>query len=73
MNYKNKFGKCPYCGSDLSPVYGTEDEFIIKNSHLIKTGRKRRIVAYLQCEACFKKQCVDDSFDGPWYIPSKEY
>lgn len=72
MMNKN-FGKCPYCGNDLSPVYGTEDEFIVENNHLIKTGRERRIVAYLQCKTCFKKQCVDDSFDGPWYTPSKEY
>lgn len=71
MNYKNNFGKCPYCNGKLIPVYGTEDEFIVENFHLIKTNRKRRIVAYLQCKDCFKKQQVDDSFDGPWYDANK--
>lgn len=64
---KNRFGKCPYCNGELIPVFGTEDEFIVENHHLIKTGRKRRAVAYLQCKNCFKKQQVDDSFDDPWY------
>lgn len=54
MNYNNKYGKCPYCNGSLIPSWGTEEEFIVENNHLIKTGRKRRVVAYLQCENCFK-------------------
>ena len=66
------FTKCPVCNNnakweEYSSSWGTEEEFIVQNNHLIKTGRKRRIVAYLQCENCFKKQAIDDSFDGPWY------
>ena len=71
MNYNNKYGKCPYCNGNLIPSWGTEEEFIVEHNNLIKTGRKRRIVAYLQCEDCLKKQQVDDSFDGLWYDTNK--
>jgi len=61
------FGTCPHCGYALEPVYFTEEEYQTTSFGVrYKTGRTRRAVDYLVCEVCGKKQCVDDSFDGPW-------
>lgn len=61
------FGKCSRCGGNLLPVYFTEEERKVECGHLIYTGRKRTAVSHLSCESCMKNECVDDSFDGPWY------
>lgn len=66
-NEKVYFGDCPNCGSPLNAVWFTEEEYKITDfGAMYRTGRKRRAVDYLLCEYCGKKQCVDDSFDGPW-------
>lgn len=62
-----QFGYCPNCGYPLKPVWFIEEEYKTTGfGGLYRTGRKRRAVDYLICDACFKKQCVDDSFDGAW-------
>lgn len=63
----NKYGVCSRCGTDLVPVWFIDEETKVTNGHMYKTGRKRRAVDYLECPFCFKKECVDDSFDGDWY------
>ena len=60
------YPECPHCGNQMAPVYFTEEETKIKNGVLYKTGRKRRAVSHIECPICFKKECVDDTFDGPW-------
>lgn len=61
------FGLCPECGYPLEAVWFIEEEYeITQFTYMYRTGRKRRAVDYLFCEVCKKKQCVDDTFDGPW-------
>lgn len=55
---KFKYGNCSECGSSLIPVWFIEEEY--------ETGRTRKAVDYLFCPNCLNKECVDDSFDGPW-------
>lgn len=57
------YGTCEKCGEPLSPVWFTEKE---RDRHGIWTGRTRHAVDYLLCESCGERECVDDSFDGPW-------
>lgn len=63
----NEFGKCPYCGGNLIPIWFIDEETIVQYGHLIKTGRKRRAVSHLTCEDCLSNQAVDDSFDSEWH------
>ena len=67
----SKFGTCKECGSDLVPVFFTEEEEVLEGPpgarYFCKTGRVRRAVDYLLCELCGHKECVDDTFDGPWH------
>ena len=62
------FGTCSSCGENLKPVWFVEEETIVDPIFhtLIHTGRTRRAVDYLECPYCGCKECVDDSFDGPW-------
>lgn len=61
------YGNCPECGYPLEAVWFTEEEYKVTYfGSQYKTGRKRRAVDYLICDVCWKKQCVDDSFDGAW-------
>lgn len=62
-----KYGECPKCGAFLEAVWFIEDEYKTLQGMLFKTGRKRRAVDFLVCPYCDHKECVDDSFDGPWY------
>lgn len=65
---ESKYGKCDRCGSDMMPVWFTEEEYKRGSvGSLIKTGRKRRACSHLECPSCFRSYCVDDSFDGRWY------
>lgn len=48
---------CLKCGCTMEPVFFTEH----------KAGRERLAVDYLICPYCLNTECVDDSFDGPWY------
>lgn len=62
-----RFGFCPKCGYPLEPVCFIEEEYkITKDGFRYKTGRTRYAVSHLECENCLSRQCVDDSFDGPW-------
>ena len=63
---ESKYGECFECGSSLIPVWFIEKEYITKDGIMYETGRTRRAVDYLFCPNCFNKECVDDSFDGPW-------
>jgi len=64
---ERNYGTCPHCGCPLSAVWFWEEEYKVTNfGDMYKTGRKRHAVDYLICDDCGKKQCVDDSFDGPW-------
>lgn len=58
--------KCE-CGGQLLPVWFIEEETKVVAGALLHTGRKRRAVDHLYCDSCFNRECVDDSFDGPWY------
>lgn len=64
---QSQYGSCSKCGSTLVPIWFTEEEIKIVNGSMIKTGRKRKACSHLECSSCFKKECVDDSFDGKWY------
>lgn len=61
------FGICPECGYSLEAVWFVDEEYkTTQFGAMYRTGRKRWAVDYLVCEVCGKKQCVDDTFDGPW-------
>ena len=63
----DKYGICPECGHSLRPVWFIEEEYKTTSfGAMYRTGRTRWAVDYLICDVCFKKQCVDDSFDGLW-------
>lgn len=62
----SKYGECSNCGAELEAVWFTEYEYKTNQGIMYKTGRKRRAVDYLICPICMRKECVDDSFDGPW-------
>ena len=64
----SKYGQCENCGTDLEAVWFEEEEYETAHGVRYKTGRKRRAVDYLICPICLERECVDDSFDGPWYI-----
>lgn len=51
------------CGGTLQKIWFQEEE---RDRHNRKTGRVRRAVSHLTCDACLKNVTVDDSFDGPW-------
>lgn len=59
------FGLC-VCGGKLLPIWFTENETVVKDGMMFKTGRKRRAVSHLVCEDCLRSYPVDDTFDGPW-------
>lgn len=59
------YGSCD-CGASLLPVWFTEEERIVKNGVMHKTGRVRRACSHLYCPICGRQYCVDDSFDLPW-------
>lgn len=63
----SKYGECSNCGAELEAVWFTEEEYKTIQGTMCKTGRKRRAVDYLICPICMQKECVDDSFDGPWH------
>jgi len=62
----SKYGQCPECGADMEAVWFIDEEYKTMYGMQYKTGRKRRAVDYLVCPMCFTKECVDDSYDGPW-------
>lgn len=53
--------KCEDCGAQMEPVWFKDRR---------NDGRVRLAVDYLICPCCLATQCVDDSFDGPWYRPN---
>ena len=61
------YGTCPHCGGELYAVWFTEDETVVANGCLYRTGRKRSAVSHLVCNDCFTNQAVDDTYDGAWY------
>lgn len=54
------------CGTNMLPVWFTEEEYKVNGGYMYKTGRKRRNVSHFECPHCFKKECVDDSFAEPY-------
>ena len=63
----SKYGECSVCGESLEAVWFIEEEYNTFEGRMYKTGRKRRAIDYLVCPECDHKECIDDSFDGPWY------
>ncbi len=61
------YGTCCNCGSVLEPIFFIEEEYKVEYGAMIKTGRKKKACSHLECPNCGKKECVDDTFDGPWY------
>ena len=60
------YGKCEKCGEVYQPIFFTEEETKVVNGAMIFTGRKRKACSHLECPCCGNKECVDDTFDGPW-------
>ena len=58
------YGKCRCCGCDYEAIRFEENEYY-PNS-VTPTGRTRIAVSHLECPNCGTKECVDDTFDGPW-------
>lgn len=54
--------KCSRCGAVLTPVWFKDTEWV--DGH--RTGRTRMAVSHFECHNCLAKQCVDNTFDGPW-------
>ena len=50
----------------MEAVWFIDEEYKTMQGMMYKTGRKRQAVDYLVCPVCYKRECVDDSFDGPW-------
>jgi uncharacterized ferredoxin-like protein len=63
---KKLYGTCERCGEVRMPVFFTEEERKVTNGIMVLTGRKRQACSHLECPNCGKKECVDDTFDGPW-------
>lgn len=64
----SNYPTCPKCGGTMFPVTFTEEETEITFSGtMYKTGRKRTAVSHFECPNCWTKECVDDSFCGPWH------
>ena len=63
---ESKYGNCLVCGFPLEPIWFTEKEYVTHNGIMCETGRTRRAVDFLVCSHCLHRECVDDSFDGPW-------
>ena len=64
----SRFGVCENCGTPLeAEFFMDEEEKVTGDGYRYKTGRVRTAVDYLICPCCFKKFCVDDSFDGAWH------
>lgn len=59
--------KCERCGNEMRPVLFEEEETVVQNGNMYKTGRKRTAVSHLECTVCGKKAAIDDSFDGNWH------
>ncbi len=72
MNEPGRYGNCKICGGELQPVFFIEEETVMEGppgyQHPCRTGRIRRAVDYLVCDNCGHKECVDDTFDGPWHF-----
>lgn len=65
MNTNINYGQCDKCGENLQ-VTEWYDEYERDNEGHF-TGRKRRAVSSLFCPNCFKKFCIDDTFDKDWH------
>lgn len=64
---ESKYGVCSRCGTHLVPIWFNEEETKVQDGRMWYTGRTRKACSHLECPNCFKKECVDDSFDRPWY------
>lgn len=65
MENQYKYGTCE-CGGELAPVWFEEEEHVVRDGNMYRTGRKRTACSHLVCIECFKNYCVDGTFDGPW-------
>lgn len=61
----NKIGLCPKCGYHMEVEQWFEEKEYDKNG--ILTGRTRLSASCLVCPNCLHKECIDDTFDGPWH------
>lgn len=68
MAVQSIYGVCSRCDYPFAPVYFMEEE---RDKNHFLTGRVRRACSHLVCECCGKNECVDDTFDGPWFTPSQ--
>jgi hypothetical protein len=66
MRNQNEYGYCSECGAELIAVWFTDIEYELVGGVWLKTGRTKQAVSHLECEICGHRECVDDSFDGPW-------
>jgi hypothetical protein len=62
-NLNDLFSTCDICGGTIRPILFREAE---RNSNNIPTGRTRMVVSHLECDGCFRKVVIDDSYDSPY-------
>lgn len=58
---------CSRCHTVMKPVWYTEYEEMVECGHWYRTGRSKRALSHFECPYCFRKECVDDSFDDRLY------
>lgn len=67
---KEIYSDCKSCGVPLEPVWFREKEITPQTGsrfyYPTETGRTKKSCSHLECPNCLRKECVDDSFDGPW-------
>lgn len=73
----NRFGHVPYeecpicsrCHSVMDPIWFREYEEKVYQGELRRTGRSRLLLSHFECPNCFRKEAVDDTYDGEWEGP----
>ena len=64
-----RYGLCHECGTNLEPVFFVEEEVVERGNALLKTGRWRNRIAYLECPHCLtRKEPGADISEENWEI-----
>jgi hypothetical protein len=62
----NNYPICSKCKVTMEPIWFREEEIVRGVYGYYKTGRERTACSHFECSYCGEKECVDDTFDGPW-------
>lgn len=57
------YGICKHCGVNIEPIISIVPEVKSLHGYTYLTGKVVRVVDYLQCPCCLRKECVDGSDD----------